>query len=156
MEVQYLKKGCRALTFAYAKETIPKGEKRSEWGEYNGRLSKVFFHGYNPSAGAMEEKAVAEYSYDKQGRLRAEWDPRISSALKTTYGYDSEAHVGEDHVTSVTPPSQESWALVYGMIAGDSSTGRLLKVTRAPASTKLWNGEALVNTEVPSSRAPPR
>ncbi len=43
-------------------------------------------------------------------------------------------------MTALTPPGQESWAFTYGTIAGDPSTGRLLKVTRAPASAKLWTG----------------
>ena len=104
-------------------------------GRIQGRLSQVVFHAWNPSAKTMEEKAVAQYSYDKQGRLRAEWDPRVEaseacgktcSALKTTYGYDAEGHV-----TAVSPPGQEPWAFAYGTISGDPSTGRLLKVTRA-------------------------
>jgi DNA-binding beta-propeller fold protein YncE len=152
-------KGCHALTFKYATETTAKGENKSEWGEYDGRLSQVVFHAWNPSSKTMEEKAVAQYSYDKQGRLRAEWDPRMESstacgktcvALKTTYGYDSEGHV-----TSLTPPGQESWAFVYGTLAGDSNTGRLLKVTRAPASASLWNGESSKNTEAPKLSGTP-
>ena len=154
-KLEELKIGCRALTFSYAKETTVKGEgeKRSEWAEYKGRLSKIFFHGYNPSSKAMEEKAVAQYFYDKQGRLRAEWDPRVESstacgktcsALKTTYGYDAEGHV-----TSLTPSGQESWAFTYGPIVNDANTGRLLKVTRAPASVGLWNGEGPKSAEEP-------
>jgi DNA-binding beta-propeller fold protein YncE len=74
-------KGCRALTFEYAKKTKENiGENQSEWGEYKGHLSQVMFHAWNPSTKAMEEKAVAQYSYDKQGRLRAEWDPRIEKS----------------------------------------------------------------------------
>jgi DNA-binding beta-propeller fold protein YncE len=143
-KIEELKDGCRALTFKYATETTAKGENESEWGEYKGHLSQVVFHGYNPSSKAMEEKPVAQYSYDKQGRLRAEWDPRLEHPLKTTYGYDTEGHV-----TSLTPSGQESWAMIYGTIAGDSNTGRLLKATRAPASAALWNGEAVKDTEAP-------
>ncbi len=123
-----LKKGCRALTFVYSTEKTASGENPTEWGQYKGRLSKVVFHAYNPAKGAekMEEKTVAEYSYDSKGRLRAEWDPRISPNLKTTYGYDAEGHV-----TALTPPSQQGWVLTYGTNGVDSSTGRLLKVTRA-------------------------
>ncbi len=147
-------KGCRALTFEYAKKTKENiGENQTEWGEYKGHLSQIMFHAWNTSTKSMEETAVAQYSYDKQGRLRAEWDPRIEkstacggscSALKTTYGYDAEGHV-----TSLTPAKQESWAFTYGTIPGDASTGRLLKVMRAPASAALWNGEVVKNTEVP-------
>jgi YD repeat-containing protein len=151
VEVQYLKNGCRALTFTYANKTKENiGENRNGWGEYTGRLSQVVFHGYNPSGKTMEAKPVAEYAYDKQGRLRAEWDPRISPALKMNYGYDPEGHV-----TAVTPPGQESWGTVYGTIAGDTNTGRLLKVTRAPASAKLWSGEAPVKAESPKLSGTP-
>jgi streptogramin lyase len=145
-------KGCHALTYKYATET--KAESGSEWGEFKGHLSQVIFHAWNPSAKAMEEKAVAQYSYDKQGRLRAEWDPRIASStacgktcsvLKTIYGYDAEGHV-----TALTPPGQESWAFTYGTIAGDGGVGRLVKVTRAPASAGLWNGKTTeITTSVP-------
>jgi virginiamycin B lyase len=128
-EPKELSKGCRALTFVYAEKTKEKiGETESEWGEFKGRLKRVIFTAYNPAVGAekMEEKPVAEYAYDKRGRLRAEWDPRISPALETTYGYDAEGHV-----TAVTQPGQQPWALTYGTLAGDASTGRLVKVTRA-------------------------
>jgi DNA-binding beta-propeller fold protein YncE len=149
-KIEELKDGCRALTFKYATETTAKGESESEWGEYKGQLSQVIFHAYNPTAKAMEEKPVAQYSYDKQGRLRAEWDPRISPALKTTYGYDTEGHL-----TSLTPPGQESWAFLYGTIASDPNPGRLMKATLAPSSAKLWGGELTANTEAPKLSGTP-
>ena len=39
---------------------------------------KVSYEGYNPATKKMTETPipVAEYAYDKKGRLRAEWDPR--------------------------------------------------------------------------------
>ena len=92
----------------------------------------------------MATTTVAQYAYDLKGRLRAEWDPRISPALKTEDGYDPEGHI-----TSLTRPGQETWAFTYGTIAGDPNTGRLLKVLQAPASTTLWNGQATKNTEAP-------
>ena len=46
----------------------------------------------------------------------------------------------------MTPPGQESWAFTYGTISGDAGTGRLLKVTRAPATAELWKGEAVKNS----------
>lgn len=136
--------GCRALKFAYASSTTAKGEAKSEWGEYSGRLKTVSLYAYDPSTKAMVEKAVAEYAYDGQGRLRAVWDPRISPALKTAYGYDEEGHV-----TAITPPGQESWAFTYGMIAGDTTGGRVLKVAQAPASSAVWGGELVKNVEAP-------
>ncbi len=136
--------GCRALEFKYGKETTAKGEAKSEWGEYKNRLKEVLAVAYNPSTKKMATTPVAQYEYDLSGRLRAEWDPRISPAVKTFYGYDAEGHV-----TALTPPGQESWAFTYGTIQGDSSTGRLLKVMRAPASTPLWKGESPKNTVAP-------
>jgi tripartite motif-containing protein 71 len=139
--LEELHPGCRALSFTYAESTTATGESPSEWGEYNGRLAKISFTGYNPSSKKMETTAVAQYSYDKQGRLRAEWDPRIEAstacgkscaALKTTYGYDAEGHV-----TALTQAGEQPWAFVYGTIPGEGSTGRLLKVTRTqPKSTE--------------------
>ena len=145
--------GCRALEFKYdTGETTAKGEGSGEWGSYHGRLERVSMVAYNPAPEAkeMQEVPVAEYSYDSLGRLRAEWDPRVSPALKMTYGYDREGHI-----TGLTPPGQESWALTYGTIAGDAGTGRLLKVTQAPVSAGLWKGEGVTNTEAPAINRPP-
>ena len=146
--------GCRALKFTYATKTKSGiGEGPTEWGEYEGRLVKVFYEGYNPATKKMTETPipVVEYAYDKQGRLRAEWDPRLAPhELKTTYGYDEEGHV-----TALTPPGQESWVLTYGTIPGDTGTGRLLKATQAPASASLWKGEVVKNTEEPKISGTP-
>jgi tripartite motif-containing protein 71 len=139
-----LKAGCRALSFNYASSTTATGENSSEWGDYDGHLTRVYYTAYDPVSKAMKTVEVAHYLYDKQARLRAEWDPRISPALKSTYGYD-----GEGHVTALTMPGQESWAFSYGTIAGDTGAGRLLKSTQAPASALLWSGEGVKNTEVP-------
>ncbi len=144
-----LVQGCRALTFTYATSTTAEGEGPSEWNEYKGRLSKVLFTAWDPTKGEMTTTAVAQYAYDKQGRLRAEWDPRVSPALKTTYGYDAEGHI-----TAVSSPGQQPWVLHYGTIAGDSNAGRLLSVVRPAAQTALWKGEALKNTAVPVLSGP--
>jgi streptogramin lyase len=146
-----LEKGCRALEFKYSEKTEESiGESEKEWGEYKGRLKEVLLIAYNPSIKGMEEPAVAQYSYDRQGRLRAEWNPQLEKPLKMVYGYDSEGHV-----TALTPPGQESWAFIYGEISGDPSTGRLLKVTQAPVSAELWDGEAPTNTEAPKISGTP-
>jgi DNA-binding beta-propeller fold protein YncE len=130
-EPKELAVGCRALSFTYATETTATGEASSQWKAYKGRLMTVSFTAYNPSTKVMETKAVAEYAYDKQGRLRAESDPRITpSPLKTTYGYD-----GEGHVVAVNAPGEEPWLIHYGTTASDTSAGRLLSVTRPPAGT---------------------
>ena len=136
--------GCRELTFNYATSTTATGEGSSEWGDYVGRLTRVYFTAWIPGGTKATTTTVAQYSYDAKGRLRAVWDPRISPALKTEYGYDPGGHV-----TSFTPPGQETWAFTYGSSTSDGNTGRLLKVLQAPASTALWNGQATKNTEAP-------
>ncbi|HTB50824.1 MAG TPA: hypothetical protein VK701_07590, partial [Solirubrobacteraceae bacterium] len=144
-KIEELARGCRALTFNYASSTTATGEKESEWGDYKGNLTRVYYHAWDPAKGAMSEVEVAHYLFDSKGRLRAEWDPRISPALKTTYGYD-----GEEHLTALSPPGQEPWLFSYGTIEGDQSTGRLLAVTRPSASTALGGGEAPEATTAPS------
>ena len=129
-EIKELKVGCRALGFEYASETTASGEKPSEWGSYKGRLKEVLYYAYNPATKEIKPIAVAEYRYDAQGRLRAEWNPQISPTLKTTYGYDTEGHL-----TSLNPPGQEPWLLHYGSDAGDSNPGRPPSVIRPAAST---------------------
>jgi YD repeat-containing protein len=130
---------CRALFFYYGEEAATQseasGENESQWGWYPNRLSRVVAVAWSTSAGKMEETPEAEYSYDKQGRLRAEWDPRIKHALKTIYGYDS-----ENHVTAVSPPGKQPWLMTYGTTGEDVSAGRLIKVRRPKASTALWAG----------------
>jgi hypothetical protein len=137
--------GCRALEFKYGKETTAKGEAKSEWGEYKNRLKEVLAIAYNPSTKKMATTSVAQYEYDKQGRLRAEWDPRISPALKTLYGYDREGHV-----TAVSGPGSQPWLLSYGTIPGDVSAGRLLSAIHPSASTTLGSGEVPSNTALPT------
>jgi streptogramin lyase len=137
--------GCRVLSFSYASTSTVTGENESEWGEYKGRLTKVSFEAYDPASKSIQSHTVAEYRYDKSGRLRAELDPRTSPALKTRYGYDDEGHL-----TALSPSGQESWIFSYGSVTGDKGMGRLLKAYRAPASTALWKGETLTNTAVPT------
>jgi hypothetical protein len=153
-EYKKLEKGCRALEFVYdTGGTTAKGENRSEWGDYKGRLKEVIFIAYNPSPSVekMTETPVARYEYDKQGRLRAEWNPSIPSELKTVYGYDAEGHV-----TALAPAGGEAWAFTYGTTQNEPvNTGRLLKVTRAPASAALWAGNRPVNTEAPKLSGSP-
>ena len=113
-------------------------------GRIQNRLIKASFVGYNPATKVVETKPVAEYAYDTAGHLRAEWDPRLEHPLKTVYGYDAYGHL-----TAVTAPGQESVAFTYGASAGDANTGRLLKMTQAPASAALWAGQPPKATENP-------
>lgn len=143
VKLEELKPGCRALSLTYAEKTSA-GSNPSEWGEYEGQVKQISLTAYNPATKAMQTTPVAEYSYDNLGRLRAEWDPRISPALKTTYGYNSAWGL-----TALVPPGQAPWLFTYGTISGDTGEGRLLKVTRPPASSGLWKGEVPQNTQVP-------
>ena len=140
-----LKRGCRALSFTYASSTTATGQGQSEWGEYAGRLAGVSFTAYEPTAKEMKTTAVAQYAYDSLGRLRAEWDPRISPALKTLYGYDIAAHL-----TAVSAPGQQPWLLQYGTAPGESVAGRLLSAVRPSASTGAWGGQSPANTVLPT------
>ncbi|MHB2000902.1 MAG: virginiamycin B lyase family protein [Solirubrobacteraceae bacterium] len=143
-EVAKMQAGCRALFFTYATTTTATGENESQWGEYDGDLTRVSVAAWNPSTKAPEEHAVAEYAYDAHGRLRAEWDPRVKPALKTTYGYDSEGHL-----VAVSPAGEQPWLMSYGTVAGESASGRLLKVYRPSASTALWEGALPAISEAP-------
>src|SRR5262249_32042089 len=67
--------------------------------------------------------------YDGSGRLIEAWDPRISPALKTTYGYDS-----GNRLTTITPPGEDAWTLNYRPVTGDADNGRLGSVSRPALS----------------------
>ncbi|HET9672959.1 MAG TPA: RHS repeat-associated core domain-containing protein, partial [Actinomycetota bacterium] len=117
--------GCRLLTFTYASSTTATGTSEANWGDYANQAKSISFTGYDPATAQMDTVDVASYLYDSNGRLRAAWDPRISPALKTRYGYDSSGHV-----TTLTPPGLSAWTFTYGTISGDSNTGRLVSVSR--------------------------
>jgi RHS repeat-associated protein len=139
-----LVRGCRALKFVYATTTTATGQGATQWGDYVGRLKQVTFTAWDPSSSAMTTTVVAQYSYDNSGQLRAEWDPRLSTPLKTTYGYDSSGRV-----TSVTPPGEQPWLLVYGTAVGDIRTGHLLNATRPTPTAAAGPGVTPTNTELP-------
>jgi YD repeat-containing protein len=156
-EPEKWEKGCRGLEFVYDNESRhwldfskELGGNENEWGEYNGRLGEVKFIAYDPPEKRIATKVVAKYEYDMLGRLRAVWNPEISPALKTVYGYDPEGHL-----TALTPARGESQTFTYGTIAGDASRGRLVKATRAPVTAKLWGGEPPKDTEAPKLSGTP-
>lgn len=136
-EKEHMAVGCRGLEFIYTEGTgTAKGEAQSEWGSFKNRLKEIKAVVTNSTSKAIERIPVAAYEWDGKGRLRAEWDPRISPALKALLGYDEQGHI-----TAMTPPGQTPWLLTYGTAAGDASGGRLLKAMR-PASVATWNGKA--------------
>ena len=103
-------KGCRSLELTYATTTTATGADPTQWGDYTGRLTSVAFRAYDPDVPASNTVLVpvARYSYDSAGLLRAQWDPRISPALKTTYSYGT-----GNRLATVTPPGLAAWSLGY-------------------------------------------
>ncbi|HVW80800.1 MAG TPA: RHS repeat-associated core domain-containing protein [Mycobacteriales bacterium] len=118
-------RGCRTLTLAYATSTTASGTSPSQWGDYYdsangvGRLKTVQLTAYDPSSSTMTTVAVADYSYDSNGMLRGEWDPRISPVLETTYSYGA-----GDRLATVTPPGLTGDTINY------DSEGRVASIQR--------------------------
>lgn len=109
--------GCRGLVFKYDATT--------------GNVSEIDFVAVDNTAG-FQQIPVATYGYDANGRLSAEWDPRISPALKSQYTYDangrlSSATPAQDPATGNLKP----YTFTYDDTAGDVDYGKLLNVTRA-------------------------
>ncbi|MFE1444405.1 DNRLRE domain-containing protein [Streptomyces sp. NPDC058739] len=139
------KPDCRIVEYQYASSTTATA---SAYGDFAGRVSKILLHTANPGAAQTTATAVASYSYDDQGRLRQTWDPRISPALKTDYGYDS-AH----RVTSYAPPGQRAWNFTYAR-AGESAAageGMLTRASRAGANGDPDTGIISLVYDVPLS-----
>lgn len=118
--------GCRSLTFTYSNST-------KEGEPPKGRLLAITYGGPEVALdknGQMVmqtvKRTVAQYEYDKEGRLSEEWDPRISPALKTTYTYTSGGQI-----KTITPPGQEPWTMEYGTADEEEPNGRLIDVKRA-------------------------
>jgi RHS repeat-associated protein len=141
--------GCRLLTFTYATATTATGTTEANWGDFEDQVKAVSFTGYDPSTSSMQTVDVASYLYDSNGRLRAAWDPRISPALKTRYGYDSGGHV-----TALTPPGLNAWTFTYATITGDSNEGRLVSVSRPGVPSGTATTTFLYRVPVSGSGAP--
>lgn len=128
---------CRALLFTYA-TTSTSGLSSTNWGDYVNRLTSVALKAYDPATSSVTTEDVARYEYDDTGRLRAQWDPRITPALKTTYTYD-----GNGLLTQETDPGLRPWTINYAAQAlyNDAGPGRLSSVTRdslTTPSTAQW------------------
>ncbi|MGA5606426.1 RHS repeat domain-containing protein [Streptomyces griseoincarnatus] len=97
-EANPVTKGCRVLEFVYASSTTTTS---SAFGDFKDQVAEIRVWATSPGAASSTVTGVAKYAYDKTGRLRETWDPRISPALKTAYTYDSAGRV-----TGLTPPGQ--------------------------------------------------
>jgi RHS repeat-associated protein len=93
--------GCRSLTFSY--EVLPVANKGTYFAS---RLVSITYHGPTGGGGGQGEWEVSRYAYD-EGVLVAQWDPRISPALKETYTYEGGV------IRTITPPGQLPWTLNY-------------------------------------------
>ncbi|MEU6349816.1 DNRLRE domain-containing protein [Streptomyces sp. NPDC047072] len=137
-------KGCRMLEFVYATSTTATS---SALGDYTGQVQQIKEWATDPGASAATATVVSQYSYDSSGRLREQWDPRISPALKTAYTYDSSGRVA-----TLTPPGELPWTFTYGT-AGNAATagaGMLLKASRPnlTAGTKSTTDGTTATTSV--------
>lgn len=117
--------GCRSLELVYASDTTARGFAETGWGRYVGRVDRIEMTAWDPTTGAMRTDVVSRYSYDANGQLRAQWDPRVTPALTTRYAYGAAGRLA-----TVTPPGMPSWTFVYAPRATDGDGGRLASVTR--------------------------
>ncbi|MEU2614920.1 LamG-like jellyroll fold domain-containing protein [Micromonospora sp. NPDC007271] len=111
-------RGCEVLEYVYATSTTS-GLSQSVFGDYTDRVSAVKLWSWDPTAAAVTAVEVARYAYDNLGQLRQVWDPRISPALKTAYGYDAAGRVN-----STTPPGELPWTADHGNPDVDSAALR--------------------------------
>jgi RHS repeat-associated protein len=134
--------GCRSLTFSY--------RPMSDWGgdPHLDRLGSITYYGPS-SASTMSSWQVANYAYDTKGRLVAEWDPRISPALKETYGYDSGGYL-----QTITPPGEEPWTLEYAAAGSESRGGRLIGVSRPSLLASPTTAKTTIVYGVPLNGTP--
>ncbi|MGY4976162.1 RHS repeat-associated core domain-containing protein [Streptomyces sp. 900105755] len=115
--------GCRGLEFSYDATT--------------GNVSEIDF--VTSDGTTLKQIPVADYTYDSTGRLKYEWDPRISTPLKTMYTYDETPSDSDYGRISAIYPAQDRglsanvlqpWTLAYDYTLSDVNFGKLVSVTR--------------------------
>lgn len=147
-----LVKGCRALTFTYATATTATS---TTPGDYNGRIKQISLTSWDPDLAtpAMRTVVMAQYAYDTNGRLWAQWDPRLDwgagNHVATYYTYNSNGTIA-----TMTPPSEQPWSFVYTTIPTDTGAGRLYKVTRSALGAGTWVQTVVYNVPVSGVKAP--
>jgi RHS repeat-associated protein len=137
--------GCRTLTFSYAASTTATGTSQSQWGDFQGQLKSITYTAYDPTSSGMNTVTVEHYLYDSNGRLRAEYDPRLSSPLETTYDYDS-----SHRVSTVSPPGVNAWTINYNSLNQVTSTVRNNDPSGTETTTVIY-GVPLSGTGAPYS-----
>jgi hypothetical protein len=153
-----LTKGCRALSFAYASATTATS---TTTGDFAGRLKKVSLTVWDSNGGAMNTIDVSAYLYDGNGRLAAQWDPRLDNGvahLWNTYTYNANGTLA-----SITPTSQSTdnpspvpaWQLSYTTIPGDSGAGRFASVSRSALSAGTSTTTVVYNVPLTNSAGGP-
>ncbi len=132
--------GCQALNITYATTTTATGTAQANWGDYAGLVKTITYTGYDPATSAMVTTpiAVSQYQYDNTGHLRAQWDPRISPGLATTYGYWSDGRIA-----TVDNPGRAIWIMGY------DNTGRLNNAARTDPAN--GNAQYSVAYDIPLS-----
>jgi RHS repeat-associated protein len=132
--------GCKGLRFNY--------QTPSEWGgqtSYGDRLASITY--VAPGVGSWP---VAQYKYDSQGRLKEEWDPRITpNPLVETYTYE----VG-GQLHTIKQAGEEPWTLEYGTYGQESPNGRLMKVKRPSLLASPTVAQTTIAYGVPLSATP--
>ncbi|MFD9357894.1 DNRLRE domain-containing protein [Streptomyces sp. NPDC060031] len=118
-------KGCRVLDFVYANSTTATA---LAFGDFANQVKEIRLWSTEPGAGSATSKTVQAYTYDSDGKLRQTWNPLITPALKTEYGYDSAGRV-----TGLTSAGELPWTFTYGQVgnAATAGEGMLLKASRS-------------------------
>jgi RHS repeat-associated protein len=129
--------GCHVLVFQYGAVPAPKPPANK-----SSRLIAISYY----AAGNGGPWEVARYEYDSSGRLSAEWDPRISPALKETYTYQASGQIA-----TLTPPGEEPWTMQYGTIPGETANGRLIAVKRPSLAASNPTAQTTIAYGVPLS-----
>jgi RHS repeat-associated protein len=143
--------GCRTLAFQYF--NCPSSCSGDGWS----RLTSITY--YNGSGQESQAKVVAQYEYDSNYRLIAEWDPRVSPALKETYSYGPWFSFETYQMQSLTPPVKEPWKspalepwkFEYYKWPNVNWEGRLKSVSRASLLESPKTAQTTIAYEVPIS-----
>jgi RHS repeat-associated protein len=116
--------GCRMLEYDYASTTTATS---TTFGDFAGQVNQIKLWATTPGATASTATVIAQYDYDTSGQLRDQWDPRLSTPLKTSYTYDSAGRVATQ-----TDPGQLPWTFTYGKVGTSSvaGDGMLLSASR--------------------------